>query len=452
MFRALKIDDKKAQSLVTWAIKKPRLPQSVIIPLRYGTESAAEACVEVGQHVRAGDKIASAIAKDAVHRHAPISGKVVRVARLPHSVLGEAPAIEIYGGEFPEGFVSYGPADFSKQDPLPFFREMGLVDMDSSMQPLHIKMAEARRHIPQVLIINGCDPEPYITSNHSLAMSHAPELLKGAEILRKAAGARRLVLVFQKNQMEAAEIIRSKIFFLRWDHAEVIIQSSAYPHGLNDLVLWEVLKTNARGIAKVKSQALLLNLATAFAVFEAVEYAKPLLDRTVTLGGECVVEAKNVCVPLGTRMEDAFRFCGGLLRDPGRVLTNGPLTGQAQSILDRPMLPGIAALLALAKEEMDARETAACDRCGFCVEACPSDLLPSEIALASAQRDWQGAGAQGIEQCIECGSCAFVCPSRIPIASLIREAKEALDPLHKRMPRFTAPQPTPDFSFSQSKE
>jgi len=452
MFRALKVDDKKAQSLVTWAIKKPRLPQSVIVPLRYGAETAAEACVEAGQHVRAGDKIAVAAAKDAVNRHAPISGKVMKVGLRPHSILGEAPAIEIYGGEFPEGFVSYGPADFSKQDPLPFFREMGLVDLDPVMQPLHVKIAESRRSLPQVLILNGCDPEPYITSNHSLAMSHAAELLKGAELLRQAVGARRLVLVFQKNQMEAAEIIRSKIYFLRWAHTEVLIQPSAYPYGLNELVLWDVLKTNARGIAAVKSQALVLNLATAFAVYEAVEYAKPLMDRTVTLGGECVVEAKNVCVPLGTRMDDAFRFCGGLLRDPGRVLANGPLTGQAQTALDRPMLPGMAALLALAKEEIDTRETAACDRCGFCVEACPSELLPSQIALAAAQGDWHSAGAAGLSACIECGSCAFVCPSRIPLAALIQDAKEALGPLHKTRPRFSAPQPAPEPSFSYSKE
>jgi len=452
MFRPLRLDDKKAQSLVTWAIKKPRLPQSVAVPLRYGMEPAAEACVEAGQHVRAGDKVATAAAAEAVNRHAPISGKIVRVARMPHSILGEVPAIEIYGGEFPEGFVSYGPGDFSKQEPLPFFREMGLVDLDAAMQPLHVKIAEARRQVPQVLILNGCDPEPYVTANHSLAMSHAAELLKGAEILRQAAGARRLVLVFQKNQMEAAEIIRSKIYFLRWEHAEVRIQPSAYPYGLNDLVLWDVLKTNARGIDALKSQALVLNLATAFAVYEAVEYAKPLLDRTMTLGGECVVEAKNVCVPLGTRMEDAFRFCGGLLRDPGRVLTNGPLTGQAQTALDRPMLPGFAALLALAKEEIDTRPTTACDRCGFCVEACPSDLLPSEIALAAAHQDWQSLGLSGLESCIECGSCAYVCPSRVPIAAFIHDAKRALEPLHQKQPRFTAPERVPALSLSSSKE
>lgn len=452
MFRTIKVDDKKAQSLVTWAIKKPRLPQSVVVPLQYGAEPAAEACVEIGQQVRAGDKIASAAAKDAVNRHAPISGKIVAIERRPHAVLGEAPAIEIYGGEFPEGFVSYGPADFSREDPLPFFKEMGLVDLDVSMQPLHTKIFEARRKVPQVLIINGCDPEPYITANHSLAMSHAPEILKGAEILRQAAGARKLVLVFQKNQMEAAEIIRSKIYFLRWEHIEVRIQPSAYPYGLNDIVLWDVLKTNARGIHAVRSQALLLNLATAFAVYEAVEYAKPLLERTTTLGGECVVEAKNVYVPIGTRMEDAFRFCGGLLRDPGRVLTNGPLTGQAQTALDRPMLPGTAALLAIAKEELDTQKPAACDRCGFCVEACPSDLLPSNLALASGHQDWASAAASGIDACIGCGSCSFVCPSRIPVAALIQEAKEALAPFDPRPLRFDIPQRTAKFSLSSSKE
>lgn len=151
-------------------------------------------------------------------------------------------------------------------------------------------------------------------------------------------------------------------------------------------------------------------------------------------------------------MEDAFRFCGGLLRDPGRVLTNGPLTGQAQTALDRPMLPGTAALLAIAKEELDTQKPAACDRCGFCVEACPSDLLPSNLALASGHQDWASAAASGIDACIGCGSCSFVCPSRIPVAALIQEAKEALAPFDPRPLRFDIPQRTAKFSLSSSKE
>ena len=435
MFRALKIDDKKAQSLVSWAIKRPRAPQSVIMPLRCGSEPAAEACVETGQHVRAGEKIADALAPGAVNRHAPFAGKVTRMGYLPHPVLGETPGIEIHGGDFPESFTSAGPAvevmagNGRDRSLLPFFRDMGLVDLDAAMQPLHTKIAEARGSALDVLMINGCDPEPYITSNHALAMSHALEILKGAEILRQAAGARHLVLAFQKNQMEAAEIVRSKIFFLRWEHAEVVIQPSAYPYGLNDLVLWHVLGTNARGAAAAKHRALVLNLATAFAVYEAVEQGKPLIERAVTIGGECVVEAKNVCVPLGTRLEEAFRFCGGLLRDPGRVLINGPMAGQAQTSLEVPVLPGTAALLALAKEITVIRETLPCDRCGLCVEICPSDLAPAGLVLAAERGEWQDARAAGIEHCIECGGCAFICPSRLPMAHFIHQAKAALGPV-----------------------
>lgn len=448
MFRALKVDDKKAQSLVTWAIKKPRLPQSVVIPLRWGREPAAEACVEEGQHVLAGEKIASAVRPEAVSRYTPFSGKVVRIAYQPHPELGEVPAIEIHGGEFPEGFTPHSPAVFFKEEALSFFRDMGLVDLSETMEPLHTKIETARHPRLEILVLNGCDPEPYITANHSLAMSHALEILKGAEILRQACGARRIVLAFQQNQMEAAEIVKSKIFLMHWEHMEVSMQPSAYPHGLDALVLRDVLKTRSLSAASEDKRALLLNMATAFAVYEAAELGKPFFERTMTVGGECVVEAKNVRVPLGTRLEDVFRFSGGLLRDPGRVLLNGPMRGQAQTSLKVPVLPGTAAVLAIAKELLDSRESVPCDRCGLCVEACPAGLSPGQIALAVQHSDWEAVTSASAGECIECGACAFVCPSRVPLGSLMAEAKQALQlsgkPSRRSQP---APETVPAGSF-----
>ncbi len=444
MFKSLAFDDKKAQSLVTWAIKRPRVPRSVVIPLTYRHEPPSEIEAEERQQVHAGQKIAAATAADAITRHAPISGTVFRIGNYPHPWHGETLGIEIQSNGTDETAAHFPQLQGFKQDPFSFFQQMGIVDLNPEMEPLHVKMAAACKAGVETLIINGCDPEPYITSNYSLAMSHALEVLKGAEILRRVSGARRLLLAFQKNQMNVVELIRSKIYFLHWDHAEVVVHPSQYPNGLDALVLWDALKTDAREIEEVQDRALLLNLATAFAVYEAVECGKPLLERVVTVGGECVVEAKNVWVPLGTSLEETFRFCGGLLRDPGRVLVNGPMTGEAQSTLAVPVLAGTAAVLALSKEVVGSGETLACDRCARCIDVCPSKISPVEIVLAAERQQWDIARNAGVGLCIECAACAAICPSRIPMTSLIRSAKYA----HHRSRFSRTPSPLHSEAFS----
>ncbi len=436
MFKPLQLDGKKAQSLVSWAVKRPRPPRSVLLPLVWRHEPAPAICVTTGEEVRAGQKIALPVLPGALARHAPFAGTVTSLENVTHPQYGEIPVVEIRTSEADQSAPAFSVSRFEIGS-SDFFQDMGLVDLNADMEPLHTKIAAAREAGVKTLIVNGCDPEPYVTCQYSLAMSHPLEILRGAEILRRAAGAEELVLAFQQNQMDVVELIRSKIYFLRWGHAWVSVQPSHYPHGLDTLVLWDVLKTNALDFSAVKNQALLLNLATAFAVQEAAEYGKPLLERVVTVGGECVREAKNIWVPLGTRLEDALRLCGGgLLREPGRVLVNGPMTGQEQSSLAVPVLAGTSAVLALAKEVFQEEETLSCDRCGLCVEACPAEISPADIAVAAEKKLWNEARAAGAGFCMECAACAAVCPSRIPLMPLLRSAKTLS--VAKARPRFAA--------------
>ena len=160
-------------------------------------------------------------------------------------------------------------------------------------------------------------------------------------------------------------------------------------------------------------------MATAYAVYEAVVMQKPLYERVVTVGGECLVESRNLWLRIGTSLRDSIKACRGLLREPRKVLMGGPMSGEAQSSLEVPVLKGTKAVLALPKEVARPEEVAPCIRCGRCVDACPVEISPALITLAAEADDFEMARGYGVDFCIECGNCSYVCPSKRPMLELL---------------------------------
>ena len=428
MSSVIRMDLHKQDSLVTWAAKRMRPVFPVVVPLRYGSEEASRACVNPGDSVRAGDVIARAASAAGLTRHASVSGRVREIGMFQHPLGGRREGIWIEPAPFGEPWRGGPEAKFSGGESLfSFFRSKGLVDFSRDMEPLHTKLQRFEANRPEVLIINGCDAEPYLTSHYALAMAHPLEILKGAEWCRKAAGIARLIFVFQQDQEHALELLRSKIFFQRLAHVEVITVPAAYPHGLDEMVLRAVVSKHLASSESSRGfSAQMLQMATAYAAYEALELGKPLMERLVTVAGECAVEAHNVWLPLGVSFQDAFRACGGFLRDPAMVLMNGPMIGWPQKSVEVPVLPAASAVLALPPERVARAEEAPCNRCGDCVQACPSGLSPADITLAVERGLSELTPAMGLEACIRCGLCAYVCPSERPMQKLIAEAFSAL--------------------------
>ncbi len=429
MIGGIRLQGKKQASLLSWTIRRPFLPPNVYIPLNQHEGLPAIPCVEVGERVLMGQKIAEPQGPFSVAMHASVSGKVTAIESYPHPLLGETEAIKIHTDGVDEkcpeiGHERHGWHDLSAEELYEIFQQSGLVDFGKKTVPLHVKAARPLGIKIKALIINGCESDPYVTSDYALMMSHSLEILKGAEILCGLLNADELVFTLDETQREAAELLKSKIYFLKWPHAEVRLLSSLYPQEADVSLAHDVFGAERTLLLSAKETGLrIFNVATAFSVYEAVVLQKPLYERVVTVGGECVVEPRNIWAKIGSSFEEAIKSCRGLMREPARVLMSGPMTGEAQESLSVPVIKGTAAVLALPKEVLSFDEIQPCIRCNRCVDACPSEISPVMITLAAEQDLFDTAQKWGAAFCMECGNCAYVCPSKRPMMELIQHAR-----------------------------
>jgi electron transport complex protein RnfC len=379
----------------------------------------------VGQSVSVGQKIADPANAHSVVVHASISGIVTKLGHTNGISGTELPMIEITPDKT-ENFLSEigrerkGWQDLSRESLLEIFRLCGLVEMTPDMEALHDKTRAGAR----LLILNACELEPYVIADYALIMSHPLEVLKGVELLKKVCGAESVVIAASQDKMEAAELLKSKIYFLKWKNYSVEIFPALYPQDIDCLLEHEFLNKKISGIpsAIIPSEIRTFSPATAFAAYEAVAMQKPLYERAVTIGGECVFEPKTVWIRMGTSLADAFSACKGFMRQPNKIVVGGPMRGRVSFSREAPILKGFNAVLALPDEVVRREVEKPCIRCGRCIEVCPVEISPVMISLAVEHQFLDMADSYGAGRCVECGNCTYICPSKRPMASLMCKA------------------------------
>ena len=274
----------------------------------------------------------------------------------------------------------------------------------------------------KTLIVNGCESEPYVTAGQVLLMAHPLEILKGIDILRRAADLKQIIIALSEDAEQAAEVLKSKIYFLKWEHIQVKVFPARYPQD-DPSVLLPLIDSQFKIFEPhILHKWPLPDIATAFAAYEAVILGKPFFERVVTITGECVVLPKNLLLPIGMTVADSLKACKGVLREPGRMIAGGPMRGITVGAMDQPVSAATEALIALPREHTAETHAVECVRCGECADACPSDLAPALIAMAAEREDFKFAGRLGADQCIGCGNCAYVCPSHLPLTRMIQES------------------------------
>lgn len=413
--RGMTLPDFKYGSLSTTKIERLAPPRFVTFSLDSGF-ILLEPTVKEGDDVLVGTKIAAHSSYDSVPLHSSVSGRVVKVST--DSIL-----IESNEADQRELSIRHEiPTEPSQI--IQLIREAGIVDLGGSGFPTHLRLHEAREKQIHTLVINGCESEPFLTSDHVLMVNHAVEILKGTEALRLASGAKRAVIAVERNKLEAVEILNTKNYHLKFQDIETAHLPVRYPQGSERALAESVLEKKLGPLESALDCGVLVeNVATAFAVYEAVYLNKPLYERVVTVAGPCVIEPKNVWARIGTRSRDLFRSAKGLLRKPARVLLGGPLTGKAIADLDVPITKQIPALLALSDELLPKGSEQACTRCARCVDVCPESLIPEKLMKAVVKENQSLALQYRINSCTECGLCAYVCPSHIPLTQLIHSGK-----------------------------
>ncbi len=410
----IRLERKKDASLLNWNLKRPYPPEKIRIPV----PASAWPCIRVGEVVQTGQRIAEPQGTEGVSIHAGMSGEVEKITAFPSAIGTESRMIEIRRqGEpktLPFAETRKEWAEIPAEELLRIFQHFGLVTTDPLMEPVHAKLG---RHAgARTVVINGCEPEPYITCEQVLTLSQPVEILKGAELLRKALGAEKIFFALESCNLETIELIKSKIYFLKWEHAEVRTVPALYPQGLESTLLQAWFPGE-------ESKAVVFPASTAFAVYEAVAQQKPFYERVVTVGGECVVEPRSLWLPIGISFQDAIHACKGVMREPEKILMGGPMAGTAQRTAEVPIMAGTNAILALPKEVAKDETEEACIRCNLCVDHCPVSLSPAMITLAAEQKEFAVAEEWNVTDCVECGNCAYVCPSKRPMLELIRLAR-----------------------------
>ena len=339
--------------------------------------------------------------------------------------------IEVQGDEWAEGIdltdtlVTDIPED--NKAIIEKIRLAGVVGLGGATFPTHVKLSPPPGSKCEMVIINGCECEPYLTSDFRVLLEKAEQVVVGAAILRQVMGNVPCTIAIEVNKPEAIDHINEVIAKLGFEGISVMPMKMRYPQGSEKQLIDAVMHRQVgSGALPISVGAVVQNVGTALAVYEAVLKNKPLVDNTLTVTGDCFPRQANLLVRVGTPMSYIIDQLGGVPEDAVKVISGGPMMGRAIANLDAGTLKGTSAILFLtAKQTLRAPETN-CIRCGKCSDACPMGLEPFLLQRLARANDMEALEQNAAQDCIECGCCLYSCPARIPLLDIIRQAKGAV--------------------------
>ncbi len=403
-------------------------PDEVTLPLLQHTGFPCQAQVSVKDKVKIGTLIAQSKEYVSSPIHSSVSGEVKAIAARAHPILGQYQAVVIAsdGRDEQEPAIQerQNPAALSREQIREIIRRCGIVGLGGAAFPTHIKLAPPKDKAIDTFILNGAECEPYLTADYRLMLEKPNEIIAGMKIAMQALGASSGLVAIEKNKPAAINLFKQ---LTAGEPIKVIAVKSVYPQGAEKQLIKGILKREVpAGKLPFDLGVVVNNVATCFAIYEAVYKNKPLYERVLTLSGKIVKNPGNLLVRIGTKVKDIIAFCGGLTDEPAKVILGGPMMGIAQYTLDVPVIKAIGGIIVFSKEEIKAPLTGACIRCARCVQVCPMGLIPSAIAQAIEKGRFDLAREYNVLDCIECGICSYVCPGNRNFVSLVKLAKSRL--------------------------
>ncbi|MFC1577170.1 electron transport complex subunit RsxC [Candidatus Omnitrophota bacterium] len=423
-------------------IKRLPAPKKVIIPLIQHTGAICKPVVTAGDMVKAGDLIGKADAFITAPVHASISGKVSKIGEFPHPVLGKVSSVVIEGGDAVSGEGNGGfsksPRDagaFKKEELIEIIKNAGIVGMGGAAFPACVKLSPPKNKTIDTVILNSAECEPYLTCDYRMMMEHPGEVLKGLEIIIKILSPKEAYIAFEDNKLSAAAVMEKTLSAvgsrLSGAQVRIAVLRTKYPQGAEKQLIKSVVnRVVPAGKLPLEVGCVVQNAGTAFAIYEAVYFGKPLIERCLTVTGSCVKEPGNLLVKIGTPLKCLVDACGGFTGEPKKVIFGGPMMGIAQFSTDVPVIKGTSGILFLSSKEVNVCKETACIRCGKCVESCPLGLVPTTLMNLVKKEYFKAAVDLGVGNCIECGACAYECPAKIPLVDYMKLGKAKL-PLYK---------------------
>lgn len=408
-------------------IEKALLPATVTIPLQQHAGAPCAALVKRGEEVAEGQKIGDVEAFVSAPVHASISGKVKEVGLKDHPGGFRALSVVIQGdGEEKDWEAERKEFDLASAEPDEIrsaVREAGIVGMGGAAFPTSVKLSVPKGKTIDTVVLNGCECEPFLTSDHRVMLEEADKVVWGLKALMKATGAGKGLVGIEANKPDAVEAIKEATS--RDPDIDVMVLETKYPQGAEKMLVQAALgRKIPPGKLPLDVGVVVNNVGTAVAVYEALNYGKPLIERVVTVSGNAVTDPKNLKVRIGTSFREVIDQCGGLeLKEEYEVLNGGPMMGIAQTILDVPVIKGTSGITILTAKSLKPLEYEACIRCASCVEACPMGLMPYRLGDYGRAHRTAEFNEWGGMSCIECGCCVYVCPAKRPLLQWMRVGK-----------------------------
>lgn len=408
------------------------LPKKAILLLSQHAGAPSEPIVNVGDSVKTGSLIAQAKGFISANLHSGISGKVIAIEESPNPIIGSSKAIIIESdGQDIKATAESMPAKdvsgLSNEEILNLIKAAGVVGLGGAAFPSVVKLTPIPSKKIRTLIINGAECEPFLTCDHRLMLEKPKEIVLGIQLIAKVLGVEEVIIGIEENKIDAIERLNSAVFGSQVTGYRLQVKRlrTRYPQGGEKQLIKTLLdKEVPSGKLPLDIGAVVNNVQTVFAIYEAVYLKKPLYERIITVSGSFPNIAKNILVRIGTPIKDILDYCGLSPKlDIHKIIMGGPMTGVAQSNLDAPIIKGTSGILVFDKKFKLKDDELDCIRCSRCIEACPAGLMPCMIGLGAKKEKFDIAGSYEPFDCIECGSCSFVCPSNIPLVQLIKLTK-----------------------------
>lgn len=409
-------------------IKTLALPKQAIIPLSQHIGAPATAIVKKGDVVKVGTQIAQAGGFVSAAIFSSVSGKVAKIDEVIDASGYRKPAIfiDVEGDEWEETIDRsenlVKECSFTPEQIIEKIKAAGIVGMGGACFPTHVKLMPPPGSVAEILIINAVECEPYLTADHQLMLEKAEQIMVGVSILMKAIKVSKAVIGIENNKSDAIALLASVA--VAYVGVEVMPLKVKYPQGGEKQLIDAVIARQvASGALPISTGAVVQNVGTAYAVYEAVQKNKPLFERVVTVTGKSLKNPSNFLVRMGTPMSMLIEAAGGMPEDTGKIIGGGPMMGKALVNAEVPICKGSSGVLLMNDKEAARKEINNCIRCAKCVSACPMGLEPYLLSALAENADWERMEHEEIMNCIECGSCQFTCPAGRPLLDYCRLGK-----------------------------
>jgi electron transport complex protein RnfC len=404
------------------------LPQKVIIPLRQHKGAPCKALVEKGDKVLTGQKIGDSADFIAAPVHATVSGEVSDVITLKEPGTGQQSQALLLTSDGEDKWVELpvpkDPEALSPNEILTRIREAGVVGLGGAVFPSHVKLSPPEDSKIDTVILNGCECEPYLTSDHRVMLEYGHEVLSGLNIICRLLSPDSVFIAIEDNKTDAIEHLEGLVVSMGdKNRFKTVPLKSRYTIGAREILIKVLLGREIPINGRARDIGVVVhNVSTAKAIHDAVVEGKPFIERVVTVSG-AVKNPKNLLVRLGTPLGSLIEYCGGIDERANEVIIGGPMMGISQPDLGFPVTKGTSCLLV--RESKPAREQA-CINCGECLVVCPMRLEPTLLAKYAKAGRYEDCKRAYIDVCFECGLCTYVCPANIPILQYIKIAKGEL--------------------------